>query len=182
MLISALLAACGGLLPRERQETESPWISFQTAKESFDGITPYKTTVKDLNKLGFDPFKTPNVKILTYLDVIRLFIPNETIKKEDLDKGIQACIKQREDCRAYAVDLRNISSRRHGSFWKDFLQFERRTTETGWTFNALVVVLDDTVVYKLSGGEPIVQKEAVRKKPLGPLQDIEVIKPEPIIP
>lgn len=183
ILISALAAACGGLLPREKQVTESRWNSFEQAKESFDKIRPYKTTGEELKKLGFDPYKTPNVKILTYLDIIKLFIPNETIKKEDLDKGIQACIKQREDCQAYAIDLQNISSKRYGSFWKDFFQFERKTRQTGWRFNALVIILDDTVVYKLWGGEPIVHKEEARKKPLGPIQNMEdLVRPPPITP
>jgi hypothetical protein len=182
MLIPALLAGCAGLLPREKRTTQSPWNSFEKSRESFDRITPYKTSTEELNSLGFDPFKTPNVKILTYLDIVRLFIPNETIKKEDLDKGIQECIKQRENCKAYAVDLQNLNSRRYGNFWKDFLQFERKTRETGWSFNALIVILDETVVYKLWGGEPIIHREEETKKPLGPLQNMEVIKPRPIAP
>ena len=36
-----------------------------------------------------------------------------------------------------------------GNFWLDLLNFKRGTMETGWQFKALVVVVYETVVYKL---------------------------------
>jgi hypothetical protein len=43
---------------------------------------------------------------------------------------------------------------------------------TGWEFNAFIVLKNDLVVYKISGGKPKIDELVDQKKPLGPLQDI----------
>ena len=53
----------------------------------------------------------------------------------------------------------------------DFLNFRRETDVTGWTFNALVLLVEDRVVYTLYGGQPNVREHEVTRQPLGPLQD-----------
>ena len=88
-----VLTGCGSLLPsvKEKRETKL-WGSFDEAKAAFEQIVPYKTSTDELIKIGFDAASTPNLKILTHLDVIQRFMFNPSIKKEDLDQGIQACI------------------------------------------------------------------------------------------
>lgn len=46
----------------------------------------------------------------------------------------------------------------------------RETDVTGSSFNALVLFVDDLVVYTLHGGQPRVHDKEVTKNPLGPLQ------------
>ena len=57
-----------------------------------------------------------------------------------------------------------------GSLFKDLLKFERKEIETGWSFNALIVIDRDIAVYKIWNGLPIIDREKSRKNPLGPLQ------------
>ena len=41
---------------------------------------------------------------------------------------------------------------------------------TGWTFNALILLVDDTAVYTVHGGQPKVHELELSRNPLGPLQ------------
>ena len=65
----------------------------------------------------------------------------------------------------------------------DLFNFRRKSTESGWRFEALIVIIDDIVVYKLWGGNPMIDQDKETKNPLGPLQnsgDIlkEAVKPD----
>ena len=59
---------------------------------------------------------------------------------------------------------------RIGSFWLDSLNFRRETTTTGWRVDALLVFVDDTLVYQLVGGRPSINESDLRRNPLGPFQ------------
>jgi len=41
---------------------------------------------------------------------------------------------------------------------------------TGWKFGALIVVIDNKVVYKQWSGSPRIEETDLRRNPLGPLQ------------
>ncbi len=92
-------SACSSLLPGVKQSTQSPWMSFADAKLAFDKVIPDKTMEQDLKKLGFDPFQTPNVRMITYLEVIQQFVPNQSVQMDDLPKGIHECIKAQSACK-----------------------------------------------------------------------------------
>ena len=172
MLIAAVITTgCGSLLPSAKQTTISPWNSFEDAKSAFDKITPYTTNADEMRSLGFDPFTTPNIKILTYVDIMNRFLPNPSIKKEDLDEGIQSCINAKANCKAYEFFPQIIRSKRYGNVLLDLFNFRRKTIESGWRFQALIVLIDSTVVYKLWGGDPIIDQHRETKNPLGPLQN-----------
>src|SRR6187455_3198746 len=96
---------CKSLFPSDSKTTLSHWQNFDEAQAAFDKITPHKTSVEDLKTLGFDPSTTPNVKLLTYLDLIERFIPNESITLADLQPDVRACIESKDCCHAYALDL-----------------------------------------------------------------------------
>ena len=58
------------------------------------------------------------------------------------------------------------------------LAFNRKTRKTGWNFNALIVLNRGKVVYKLWSGEPNLERYETKKKPLGPLQELDgVMRP-----
>ncbi|HSR36818.1 MAG TPA: hypothetical protein VLL73_06510 [Desulfurivibrionaceae bacterium] len=165
------LAGCSTMLPVSKTNVESSWETFEEAKAAFDKIIPYQTTRADLAALHFDPFKTPNIEILTYLDILKHFMSNASIKLEDMDLGVQECIGAGERCQAYEIKLRKIRSERYGSVFLDLFRFKRQTHQTGWYFTALVVMVDDVVVYKLWSGKPQIDEDLYRKNPLGPLQE-----------
>ncbi|MBI4839020.1 MAG: hypothetical protein HY806_07785 [Nitrospirae bacterium] len=181
LLMAVLISGCAALLPSSKQTTKSPWGSFDEARAAFDRIVIGKTTFDELRNFGFDPFSTPNVKILTYLDIIQRFMSNPSVKIEHLDGGLKECIDAKDKCRAYELEPKITSSKRYGNFWLDFLSFKRSVKETGWSFKALIVTVNDIVVYKLWGGSPMIDEDKVTKKPLGPLQDSDnLIKNLPV--
>ena len=88
ILIAAMaMSGCGSMLPSSKLTYKSPWDSFEEAKSAFDKITPYETNTKEMQALGFDPFTTPNIRILTYVDIMNRFMPNPSVKKEELQKA-----------------------------------------------------------------------------------------------
>jgi hypothetical protein len=135
--------------------------------------SPTHTTAEDLKRLGYDPFTTPNITLLTYIELLRRFLPNDSITKADLDEGIQDCFAMKDECKAYEISLKIRHEKRFGNVWLDLLTFRRKTKVTGWEFNAFIVLKGDIVAYKISGGKPRIDELIDHKKPLGPLQDIE---------
>lgn len=176
------IVSCGGALPRSEKTMKSPWDSFAEAKAAYDKILPGQTTVVELKALGYDPYTTPNIHILTYLDVIERFIPNQAIRLEDLDPGVRECIKARDQCMAYEATPGRTKKKRTGSVTLDLLGFKRNTHETGWTFSALVLMKNSHVIYKLWGGTPVIDERNESKKPLGPLQDASDLVRGMVIP
>ena len=168
LYIVFVVSGCTSLLPSAKQTILSPWQSFDEAKTAFDKIIPYKTTGEELKWLGFDPFLTPNIKILTYLDIAST---TAFINRQNMDEGLLACVEAKTDCHAYEFESKFIAKKRYGNFWLDFLNFRRQTRETGWKFKALIVTINGTVVYKLWAGNPLIDEKTDTKNPLGPLQD-----------
>lgn len=166
------VSGCGSLLPKGSHSVTSPWNTYLEVKAAFDNITIARTTITELKALGFDPLNTPNMRIITYIDIMQRFLVNPSIKKEDLDEGIQNCIKARTACTAYEVDLQQTSYKRYGNVITDLFTFTRKTRMSGWKFNAIIVIVNDAVVYKVSGGTPYIDVDDNKKKPLGPLQNI----------
>jgi len=166
---------CKALFVSSGARTRTPWHSFEEAQTAYDKVVPHKTTLTELKGLGFDPFTTPNIKVLTYLDLIQRFIPNSSITFDDLQPDVRACIESKDCCHAYELELEMTDSKRYGNLMLDIFGFNRKTKTTGWTFKALLIVKDDVVAYKIRSGEPNVDKLDVKTKPLGPLQELDNI-------
>jgi hypothetical protein len=166
-------AGCACMFPRTQTNTESKWSSYKEVAAEFDKIVPYQTHTVDLKELGFHPLVSPNVKILTYVEVMQYFMPNQAITKADLNPSVRACIEAQEHGQALVVELSDIRTRRHGNLFLDVLGFKRRTHETGWRFKGVILTTNNTVVYKLSSGDPAVSSRQKRIKPLGPLQELD---------
>lgn len=170
MLIPLFFGGCSSLLPRGASETAGPWQSYAEAERTFDKIVPHQTTLEDIKKLHLDPASSTNVTVLNYSDVLRRFIPGPNINMSELDSGVQECISARMACKGYEFTQEVIKRHRYGNFLADFLNFNRKEDIVGWRFIGLVLIKNDLVVYKLSGGEPNIHKNEQNKNPLGPLQ------------
>ena len=168
-----LTTGCRSLMSSGSKTVQSPWKNFAEARSSFDQIVPGQTTANELECLGFDPYSNSNVKILTYLDLLGRFLPNNSIQKSDLPKSVWDCLEKKEECQAYEVDLTVTRSKRYGNLFLDVLAFNRKTRETGWNFKALIVLNRGKVAYKLWAGEPNLETYERKTKPLGPLQELE---------
>ena len=163
------------MLPSARETVLAPWKDYDAALASFEKIKPFETTRQQLHQLGYDPRQTPNMIILTYLDVIRRFMPNPSIRSENLHPGIRSCIEDKEHCQAYEINIRRIKHQRYGNVLADIFNFQRKSTERGWQFTAIIVLHDDLVIYKLAGGKPLIDENRQKKNPLGPLQSSEKV-------
>jgi hypothetical protein len=167
-----LLAGCASLLPRSKEVTASPWATYRQAQATFDRIIPGKTTAEDLRELSLDPEIVPNIAILNYSDVLRRFMLNQSVTLSDLDRGVQECVMAKTVCRGLEINQKLVKKHRNGSFWLDLFGFKRETHIEGWRFNGLVLLKDDVVVYKLTGGQPVIHESEHTQNPLGPVQSI----------
>lgn len=166
-----LLAACSGMLPQGEKRVVSHWESYTAARDAFDRIEPYSTREEQLEALGFSPRQQPNVEILNHADIAERFFA-VAMNPDNLPPGLRECLQRCESCYGYEVDRRVTHDRRYGNFWADFLNFKRKTETRGWSFNALVVLIDGQVVYKLWGGTPEIHEYRDETNPLGPLQGV----------
>ncbi len=171
LFLATLTTGCGSMLPQAHGRAESPWHSFEQAKAAFDKVIPNQTSKDDLHKLAFDPFKNPNIEIMTYLDLANMFMPNSSFQKEDIAQEVRECMKAQDKCYGYRLIIENIKNRRYGNVFLDLFKFKRKSRKTGWYFKAVLVLQDDLVVYKIWGGKPLVEEYEYQKNPLGPLQE-----------
>lgn len=170
MLGAATLAGCAALLPRAQVATQQPWRDYESAKAAIDAIVPMKSTRADLSKAGIDPTTNAAVTILNLSDIMQRFSAGAALRQEDLDAGVRQCLTSGKACSGYSITLRRTDHQRIGNFWLDSFSFYRETDTTGWSFNALILFVDQLVVYTLYGGQPLVHEKEVTRNPLGPLQ------------
>lgn len=171
--LAVLTAGCSSLLPESSTVVDGNWQSYAEAQHTFDGIKPYETTLSDLKALKLDPYTSANVAVLNYADVARRFLPDSgAMSINDLDVGIQACLRAKTACTGLQVHQTGKTSQRNGNFFADTLGFHRHTESLGWNFDGLILVQNDLVVYRVTGGQPVIHEHADERNPLGPLQNI----------
>ncbi len=172
MLALALtVIGCGSMLPKSQSQSPT-FQSFDEARQAIESLVPRQSNLHALSEMGLTPAKQPNTLILTHADVVRRMVNGSVMGKEDLDPGIVTCINARDACRGWELNVARISKARTGSFLADFVNFKRRTETTGWRFNALILLVNDVVVYRGWGGQPVINEVEVNTNPLGPLQDM----------
>ena len=174
----AALSGCQFLMPSGKTEVVSAWSTFEEAEAVLAAVEPYRTTRDEVHAAGLDPRVDSTVSILNFADVLQRFSISALADPDGFERGIQDCLRAGQRCAAYAVKAEKVRSKRVGNFWLDLLNFKRETESTGWNFNALVLFVDDLVVYRLTGGQPRVHAYEVKRQPLGPLQNIgESLRP-----
>ena len=171
-VVVLLLAAtgCSSLLPRSNQVVKTPWTTYADAHTLFDKITPEKSSLEDLQALGFDPNKTTNVAVLNHADLLRRLVGSGSFDIGLLDPGLRACLSSRSTCFAYEIEQTVTEKKRVGNFWLDFLNFDKQTDISGWQFDAIVVLNQNVVIYKQWSGKPNISQFERERSPLGPLQ------------
>ncbi len=167
----ATLSACSTMLPETHTKTTS-FQSFEEARAALEALEPRKSDRQTLESYGFGPAQHPNMTLLTHADVAHRYVPSALLKREDLDPGILACLEARDACRGVEIIGARISKVRTGWFWPDFFNFHRRTETTGWRFTAMVLLVNDQIVYRSWSGQPKIDEVEIVKRPLGPLQNI----------
>ncbi len=163
-------AGCQSLLPTSKVEIDSAWQSYDDATQTLTAINPYIATRADVHQQGLDPRHNAAVTLLHFADVLQRFSAAALIAPEDVDRGIRDCLHAGQRCTGYAISVKKLRRDRVGDFWLDSFDFKREVHTTGWSFDALLVFVDDSLVYKLSGGQPTILEDEVHHNPLGPLQ------------
>lgn len=168
--ILALAAGCQALLPDAASRTDIAWQSYDEARKAIERIQPYESTRADLTAMGLDPGSNAAMTILGYSEILQRFAAGSALRPEDYERGIRDCLSAGKRCVGYALQTRKVRRDRVGNFWLDSLNFHRETHVTGWSFNALLLLVDEQVVYTLYGGQPRIREVERVRNPLGPLQ------------
>jgi hypothetical protein len=169
--VAISLAGCVALLPSGSAAVEDSWPDYETARAAIERIVPRQSRRAELSAAGIDPYKTPTITILHYSDIAQRFAVPGAIRREELDPGLLECLQAGKACTGYAIQVRASKRKRTGGFWMDLFNFRRETDITGWTFNAVILFVEDLVVYTLYGGQPQVHEREVSRNPMGPLQE-----------
>jgi hypothetical protein len=174
MAVTLALVGCGGLglLPYQTDIKNTNFRSYGAVQTAYETITPGLTRESDLTKIGFDATGSPNVEILSYLGVIERFMPRDSIKFDELDPAVRACIEARDSCSAYVFRPERLHQEREGNWLLDVLGFERTTINYGWSAEVVLLIQDGRVAYKVMSGKPNIHDYHDLVHPLGPLQDL----------
>lgn len=172
LCLGTLLAGCQSLLPKASDTTEVPWKTFDEARQAVEAIEPFRSRKSALLADGFNPLHNPSVTILSYPEIVQRFSAGNALRRDEYDHGIRSCLIAGQACSGYLVSAKRVKHDRIGNFWLDMLGFVRRTNITGWSFNAMILFVDDQVVYTTYSGQPKMDEMQVRRNPLGPLQSI----------
>lgn len=174
VITAVLLSGCSNLLPSVKQRTESVWKTYDEVEAAFARIEPGTTRLPELWALGFDPRKHPNIRLLNYLDIIKQFIPNDSIPMSSIDESVRDCLQSKTDCHGYLVTTGFTYKDRFGNAFLDVFNFRRQTKSSGWQFRGIILLNKELVIYKLSSGQPNILDFEDKKNPLGPLQEISL--------
>lgn len=177
-IIGSALSGCSTLLPTSKKEVISDWNSYESAVKSLSTIEPYKATRADVHQQGLDPRLNPAITVMHFGDVLQRFAAAALIKPDDVDRGIRDCLHAGKQCSGYAISVKKVDKNRVGNFWLDSFNFKRETVTTGWGVDALLVFVDDRLVYQLVGGQPTINEYEVQRNPLGPLQGWGSVVPQ----
>jgi len=168
-MTTVIFSGCAALLPHSSSVTNSPWKSYKEVVDAYNTVVPNKSTVTDIKKLGFNIYSTPNLKILSFVDIA---VATSTLKRKEMGSGIGTCLKVRDLCSGYIFEPQVAKSDRFGNFWLDILNFRRKTKESGWKFKATFLIVDSVIVEKFWYGEPLINLDKTVVNPLGPFQEI----------
>ena len=166
----AVLSGCTALLPRGSSSTGAAFRSFDEARVAAERIVALKTQTSELGPLGFDIRDGLNVTLVSYPEIVVRLTPHPGVPISKLDAGIRQCIDIQMACRGYVFRFDREDRRREGNFWLDFFNVSRTTHLTGWRFEALIVVSDDTVLFRNYSGQARTEKTETQTNPLGPFQ------------
>jgi hypothetical protein len=169
-LLLGVSGGCASLLPTSRTDVASRWTSYDDAARALATLEAFQASREDVHRQDLDPHLGPGIAVLHFADVLQRFAAVVQSRPDHVDPGVNACLQAGQRCSGYAISVKKLARRRVGNFWFDSLDFRRETVTTGWSVEVLLVFVDDTLVYKLMGGQPTIREVEVQRKPLGPLQ------------
>jgi hypothetical protein len=165
-LIILPIIGCGNMLPKT--QTQSTYFSsFEEAKNAVNSLVPMKSNLQSMIDVGIDPYTHPNINILSYSTILNKLAINSNQTLLKVDEGILLCIQSEKTCKGFEITELNIKTTRSGNFFSDILNFRRNTRTTGWSFNAIILLINDTVIYRSWGGQSHINELNVKINPMG---------------
>jgi hypothetical protein len=168
-LAAFALSGCAALLPRTEHLATARYTSYEEAAAVLEALVPETSTRANVHALGFDPRHDNGVHILTYADVLQRF-PVAAVTSSADTTGIKRCITAGTRCGGYAITQQVTRRERVGNFWLDSLRFKQVTRTAGWQLTAIILFVDDVVVFRQVGGRPLINEVDTVKNPLGIFQ------------
>lgn len=170
LFAGAILSGCSSLLPRSSSNTPQTFASYEAAQAAAERIVALQTPFSALKALGFDAEGGANVTLIPYPDIVAKLAPYSTLPLAALDPGVRKCVEAQASCRGYLFNFERLDRVRTGGFWQDFLNIRRTTQVSGWSFQALVVFSDNTVLFRNQAGQAQISRVELQRNPLGPFQ------------
>jgi hypothetical protein len=170
--LTCLVCSCANMLPAGEARQGNGWTSYENARDLFITIHPFETHRMDVHGLGLDPFKNPSVSLLSYSDLVQRLGTGNVLRADQLERGIRECMESGKRCTGYQINQREVKQKRIGNAFLDLFNFRRETESYGWSFNGLIVFVDEQVVMTLYGGQPLIHEITKQTNPLGPLQSL----------
>ena len=178
-LMLVMFSGCSFLLPSKTTVRNGSWTDFDEVELTYNKVLPKKTSVDDLKKFGFDPYKSSNIKIESYLEIMRRFDLLNTGR--NIPEPVALCLTKFNKCQAYVANISYEYDKRIGNALLDITGFREEVLREGWTFQAVFIIQDSVVVYKVWSGEPIKSEYIDAISPLGPLQALDDLIMGPLI-
>jgi hypothetical protein len=174
MAIALVLVGCGavGLFLYQTEVQNSNFRSCDALQTAYEAISPARTRVSDLGKLGFDIGTSPNVESVSYLGVIERFMPRDSIKFDELAPAVKSCIDARAACSAYVFKPQRLDTELDGNWFFEMLGFESAHASTGWSPEVVLLIRDGRVAYKIMSGRTLVHGYRDVIPPLGPRRNL----------
>ena len=164
-------SGCQSLLPTQQIYTQTVYKSYTEVEDIVNKIDVGTTTYSDLVNLGLDLENIPNVKKLTYLDIMERFKLDSPSRytlfnKIELPSGVLKTLDAKENGLAYEINLERIKNQREGSVILDALNFRKNVHTTGWKISVLILIVENKVEYVLYSGEKNIDTLKKEKNPL----------------
>jgi len=171
-----VLGGCAGSFQRTGEEISSThWQAFTDIERDFGKIEPGRTTVAELETLGFGP-GSENIRTVNYL-VLRGYLLGDTEEAtaEDLPQEVQSCLSLKDACYGLIINVGRLDEIGHESFYQRVVEKRIQSEFTGWKFEAVILVNggSDLVVYAQSiDTQPNIHKFVDKKDPQGFLENL----------
>lgn len=156
MVAALAFVGCAGigLWPYQTEISNANFRSYDAVQTAYEAITPGLTRQSDLGALGFDAGNSPNVKVLSFLGVMERFMPRDSIKFDELDPAVKACIEARDSCSAYVFRPQQHDEARDASWLFDSFASDQMAGRAGWSAEVVLLIQRGRVAYKFMPGQP----------------------------
>ena len=149
--IPVAIAGCesfSGTMSRIKDERSTTiWQSFEHVQHDFASIKIGETKPEDLEKFGLGP-RSQNVLKVNYLKLRSYFIGDQqAMTNESLTEAVQKCIAKKDACYGLVVRAQKLHELGLEDLSDRMTKAEKITQQTGWKFEGVIVVEDETVVY-----------------------------------